>query len=71
MFDPAWKLLLGLFTGILFGFLLQKGRAAKFHVIVGQMLLKDWTVLKIMLTAIAVGAIGVYARCRGRRRRCT
>lgn len=61
MFDTADKLLLGLVTGILFGFLLQKGRVAKFSVILGQLLLKDWTVLKIMATAIVVGAIGVYA----------
>ena len=61
MFDPTTKLLLGLVTGILFGFLLQKGRAAKFHVIIGQFLLKDWTVVKIMATAVAVGSIGVYA----------
>lgn len=61
MFDTPDKLLLGLVTGILFGFLLQKGRVAKFSVILGQLLLKDWTVLKIMSTAIVVGAIGVYA----------
>lgn len=61
MFDEPTKLALGLFTGILFGFLLQKGRAAKFHVIIGQFLLKDWTVVKIMGTAVIVGAIGVYA----------
>ena len=61
MFDPTSKLLLGLVTGIVFGFLLQKGRAAKFHVILGQLLLKDWTVVKIMATAVAVGTIGVYA----------
>ncbi|SNB46906.1 YeeE/YedE thiosulfate transporter family protein [Geobacter sp. DSM 9736] len=56
--DPA-KLLLGLLTGIVFGFLLQKGQVAKFHVILGQLLLKDWTVVKIMGTAVAVGTIGV------------
>lgn len=61
MFDPPDRLLLGLVTGILFGFLLQKGRVAKYPIILGQLLLKDWTVLKIMLTAIAVGAIGVYS----------
>ncbi len=61
MFDPLSKLLLGLVTGIVFGFLLQKGRAAKFHVITGQFLLKDWTVVKIMATAVAVGTVGVYA----------
>jgi hypothetical protein len=61
MFDPVDKLLLGLLTGFLFGFLLQKGRVAKYDVIVGQFLLRDWTVAKIMFTAIAVGSIGVYA----------
>jgi len=61
MFDETSKLFLGLLTGILFGFLLQKGRVAKFSVIIGQLLLKDWTVVKIMLTAVAVGSIGVYA----------
>ncbi len=61
MFDEPTKLVLGLLTGIVFGFLLQKGRAAKFHVIIGQFLLKDWTVVKIMGTAVVVGSIGVYA----------
>lgn len=60
MFDSPDKLALGLLTGIIFGFLLQKGRVAKYHVIVGQFLLKDWTVVKIMGTAVIVGAIGVY-----------
>ena len=61
MFDSPDKLLLGLATGVVFGVLLQKGRVAKFPVIVGQFLLKDWTVAKIMGTAVVVGAAGVYA----------
>lgn len=61
MFDSPDKLALGLLTGFIFGFLLQKGRVAKYHVIVGQFLLKDWTVVRIMVTAVIVGAIGVYA----------
>lgn len=61
MFDPLWKLALGLLTGIVFGVLLQKGRVAKFRVIVGQFLLRDWTVVKIMGTAVVVGAVGIYA----------
>lgn len=61
MFDAPDKLLLGLATGIVFGFLLQKGRVAKFPVIVGQFLLKDWTVVKVMGTAVVVGAAGVLA----------
>lgn len=61
MLEPAWRLGLGLLTGIAFGFLLQKGRVAKHSVIVGQLVLRDFTVSKIMLTAIAVGAIGFWA----------
>lgn len=60
MFDAPDKLVLGLLTGVVFGVLLQKGRVAKFPVIVGQFLLKDWTVAKIMGTAVIVGAVGVY-----------
>lgn len=60
MADPIGKLLLGLLTGFFFGFLLQKGQVTKYRVIVGQFLLKDFTVLKTMLTAVVVGGIGVY-----------
>lgn len=59
MFEPWTRLLLGLITGLLFGFLLQKGRVAKFRTIVGQFLLKDFTVVKIMGTAILVGGAGI------------
>lgn len=61
MFEPIGRLALGLLTGIVFGVLLQKGRVAKYRVILGQFLLKDWTVLKIMGTAVVVGALGIYA----------
>lgn len=60
MFESPEKLILGLISGIVFGFLLQKGRVAKFRVIMGQFLLTDWTVAKIMLTAVAVGALGIW-----------
>lgn len=61
MFDPIWKLSLGLVTGIVFGFLLQKGRVTKSEVIVGQFLGRDFTVVKVMASAVIVGSIGVYA----------
>jgi uncharacterized membrane protein YedE/YeeE len=48
-----------------FGFLLQKGRVAKFDVIVGQLLLRDHTVVKIMATAVIVGSVGVHALVAG------
>ena len=51
----------GLAFGILFGFLLQKGGATKYDVIIGQLLLTDFTVLKIMLSAVLAGMIGIYA----------
>lgn len=60
MFDTPENLILGLLTGIVFGFFLQKGQVAKFNVILGQLLLRNWTVVKIMATAVAVGSVGVY-----------
>jgi uncharacterized protein len=53
-------LFFGLGFGILFGFLLHKGGATKYDVIVGQLLLTDFTVVKIMLSAVATGMLGVY-----------
>jgi hypothetical protein len=50
----------GLVFGIIFGFLLQKGGATKYDVIIGQLLLTDFTVLKIMLSAVLTGMIGIY-----------
>jgi len=53
-------LIWGLSFGILFGFLLQKGGVTKHDVIVGQLLLVDFTVLKVMLSAVITGMIGIY-----------
>jgi hypothetical protein len=53
-------MLWGLVFGILFGFLLQKGGVTQYDVIIGQLLLEDFTVLKIILTAIVVGAVGLH-----------
>ena len=60
MFDSFTLISLGLFSGFVFGFLLQKGGVTKYEVIVKQFLLQDFTVLKTMLTAIVVGGFGVY-----------
>jgi hypothetical protein len=54
------SLIFGLAFGILFGFLLHKGGVTKYDVIVGQLLLTDFTVLKVMLSAVVTGMIGVY-----------
>lgn len=57
----APRLLAGVVFGLAFGFLLQKGGVGKFNILIGQLLLQDWTVAKIMLTAIVVGMVGVFA----------
>lgn len=55
------RYLLGLLFGFCFGFLLQKGGVTRYDIILKQLLLENFTVLKIILTAVAVGMIGVYA----------
>ena len=55
------QLLLGLVLGIAFGFLLQKGGVTTYDVIVAQLLLTDFTVVKVMLSAVLVGMIGIHA----------
>lgn len=52
---------IGLATGILFGFLLQKGEVLRFERQIGFMLLKDMTIIKFMMTAVLVGMVGIYA----------
>ncbi len=53
-------LLLGLVTGIMFGFLLQKGRVIRYDKQVGALRLMDMTIVKFMLSSILVAMIGVY-----------
>ena len=50
-----------LLMGAAFGFLLHKGKVTSCNVIENQFRLRDWTVLKVMGTAIVVGGIGVLA----------
>lgn len=54
------KLLGAIVFGLAFGFLLQKGGVGKYNVLLGQLLLQDFTVAKIMMTAILVGTVGVF-----------
>jgi hypothetical protein len=58
---PLLQLFMGLIIGIGFGFFLQKGAVTRYDVIIGQLLLADFTVLKVMLTAVITGMIGIYA----------
>ena len=59
--SPWRQWVLGLVFGMAFGFLLQKGGVAKYHVLMGMLLLEDFTVAKVMLSAIVVGMVGVLA----------
>jgi uncharacterized membrane protein YedE/YeeE len=52
---------LAVLFGACFGILLHRGRVTDYNVIVNQFRLKDFTVLKTMLTAIIVGGVGVLA----------
>lgn len=57
----ATQLLIGFIIGIFFGFFLQKAQVTKYEAIFGQLLLLDFTVFKVMLTAIVVGMAGIYS----------
>ncbi|MFM9849723.1 MAG: YeeE/YedE thiosulfate transporter family protein [Hyphomicrobiaceae bacterium] len=55
----APALLLAAVFGFAFGWLLHRGRVTYYDVIISQFRLRDFTVLKVMLTAIIVGGLGV------------
>ena len=55
------KLILGLAIGMAFGAILQLGGASSYKKILGTLLLKDMDVIKLILTSIAVGTVGIYA----------
>ncbi len=59
LIDGDAQLWAGLIFGVIFGVLLQKGGVTSYNVIVNQFRLRDFTVMKIMLTAIIVGGAGV------------
>lgn len=51
---------LGVLFGFVFGWLLQRARLTDIEVIIGQLRLTDYTLIKMMLTAIVVGGVGVF-----------
>jgi len=51
---------LGVLFGFVFGWLLQRARLTDTEVIIGQLRLADYTLLKMMVTAIVVGGVGVF-----------
>lgn len=55
------SLILAVVFGAAFGWLLHRGKVTDYNTIVNQFRLRDFTVLKVMLTAIIVGGVGVLA----------
>jgi hypothetical protein len=49
-----------LITGFILGFTIQKAKVVRYEVLVGQLRLKDFTMIKLMLTAIVVGMVGIF-----------
>lgn len=52
---------IGLLMGVVFGFALEKSRVFEPGVIVGQMQLRNFIMLKVFLTAVATGAVVLAA----------
>ena len=57
MSSVAVGILSGALMGIVFGFALEKSRVFEPGMIVGQMQLRNWIMLKVFLTAVATGAV--------------
>ena len=53
-------LLTGFLIGCAFGTILYLGGASSYRRILGTLLLKDMTIIKLMMTAIGVGTLGIY-----------
>ena len=54
------QLAVGLAISVCFGFCLQKGAVTRYDVIIGQLLLRDFTVVKVMLSAVVTGMLAVH-----------
>ncbi|MEP1472947.1 MAG: YeeE/YedE thiosulfate transporter family protein [Halieaceae bacterium] len=53
-------LLIGFLIGCAFGAILFMGGASSYRRIMGTLLLKDMWIIKLMMTAIGVGTLGIY-----------
>ncbi len=54
------ELLIGLCTGVVFGFLLQRAHVLRYDKQLGALRLKDMTIVKFMLSHIIVAMVGLY-----------
>jgi hypothetical protein len=60
VFESFYLSISAIISGFIFGFLLRKALVSRFNTIVSQLLLKDFTVIKVIFSAIVVGSIGIY-----------
>jgi uncharacterized protein len=49
-----------LLIGIGVGYLLERGGVMRYEVVIGQLTLQDFTIVKIAVTAFLTGIIGLY-----------
>lgn len=54
------KILIGIIVGFTFGYTLQRTGITKYPRVMGMLLLKDFKILKFMLTAVTFSMIGFY-----------
>lgn len=54
------KIIIGLIIGFVFGYTLQRTGITKYPRVMGLLLLKDFKILKFMLTAVTFSMIGFY-----------
>jgi hypothetical protein len=57
MSSVAIGIISGVLMGVVFGFALEKSRVFEPGMIVGQMQLRNWIMLKVFLSAVATGAV--------------
>ncbi|MGD9978781.1 MAG: DUF6691 family protein [Bacteroidales bacterium] len=55
------QIIIGLAIGLIFGYALQRTGVTKYPRVTGMLLLKDFKILKFMLTAVTFSMIGFYA----------
>ena len=53
-------ILIGLVMGLLFGLALEKSRVMEPGFLIGQFQMSNFTMIKVMLTAIVVGMVGIF-----------
>jgi len=59
--EGSWALVVGLGLGVGFGFFLERAGLGDPRKLLGLFYLEDFTMLKVMFTAIAVAAAGIGA----------